>query len=166
MATTEHQLDPISGQTTTGHEWDGIRELNTPLPRWWLWTFYATILFAVLYWLVYPAWPLVSGFTGGLLGYSNRGQVAQDLDDIKSVRASMEGGLAQRERHRNRGGQEAARARARAWQGGLRRELRALPRLGRAGRQGLSQPHQRRLAVGRHARRDPDHDHPRHPRRL
>ena len=95
MATTEHsELDPISGQTTTGHEWDGIRELNTPLPRWWLWTFYATILFAVLYWLVYPAWPLVSGFTGGLLGYSNRGQVAQDLDDIKTVRASMEGGLA------------------------------------------------------------------------
>jgi len=94
MATTEHQVDPISGQTTTGHEWDGIRELNTPLPRWWLWTFYATILFAVLYWLVYPAWPLVSSFTGGLLGYSNRGQVARDLEDIKTVRASMEGGLA------------------------------------------------------------------------
>jgi cytochrome c oxidase cbb3-type subunit 3 len=94
MATTEHQVDPVSGQTTTGHEWDGIRELNTPLPRWWLWTFYATILFAVLYWLVYPAWPLIWGYTGGVFGYSSRGQVAQDIGDIQTVRASIEGGLA------------------------------------------------------------------------
>src|SRR5271169_5455434 len=94
MATTEPtQVDKISGQTTTGHEWDGIRELNTPLPRWWLWTFYATILWAFLYWIVYPAWPLVTGFTGGVFGYSSRGQVAQDVQDIKAVRASMESGL-------------------------------------------------------------------------
>ena len=94
MATTEHApVDPVSGTATTGHEWDGIRELNTPLPRWWLYTFYACILFAVLYWLVYPAWPLIWGYTGGALGYSSRGQVARDLGDIKSVRAAMEGGL-------------------------------------------------------------------------
>ena len=95
MATTEHQVDPVSGQTTTGHEWDGIRELNTPLPRWWLWTFYARILFAVGYWLVYPAWPLVSALPRGMLGYSSRGQVAQDVDDDQSACApQMEGGLA------------------------------------------------------------------------
>ena len=94
MATTEHApVDPVSGTATTGHEWDGIRELNTPLPRWWLYTFYACILFAVLYWLVYPAWPLIWGYTGGALGYSSRGQVARDVGDIKSVRAAMEGGL-------------------------------------------------------------------------
>jgi len=45
---------------TTGHEWDGIQELNTPLPRWWLWLFYACIVFSIGYWIVYPAWPLVS----------------------------------------------------------------------------------------------------------
>ena len=42
------QVDKVSGQTTTGHEWDGIRELNTPLPRWWLYLFYLTIAFAVV----------------------------------------------------------------------------------------------------------------------
>jgi len=95
MAKTEHTpVDPVSGMATTGHEWDGIRELNTPLPRWWLWTFYATILFSAVYWLAYPAWPHIWGFTGGVLGYSTRGQVATDLGDIKAVRASMEGALA------------------------------------------------------------------------
>ncbi len=53
------QVDKVSGQTTTGHEWDNIRELNTPLPRWWLWLFYITIVFAFGYWIVYPAWPLI-----------------------------------------------------------------------------------------------------------
>ncbi|MGB9321207.1 MAG: cbb3-type cytochrome c oxidase N-terminal domain-containing protein, partial [Pseudolabrys sp.] len=47
-------VDALTGTTTTGHVWDGIRELNTPLPRWWLWLFYATILWAVGYWIVYP----------------------------------------------------------------------------------------------------------------
>ena len=88
-----NQIDKVSGQTTTGHEWDGIQELNTPLPRWWLWTWYATIVIAVVYWILYPAWPLATSFTHGVLGYTNRGQVAEDLADIHAVRASMEGGL-------------------------------------------------------------------------
>ena len=58
---SEHnEVDSVSGRSTTGHEWDGIKELNTPLPRWWILTFYATILWAIGYWIVYPAWPLVS----------------------------------------------------------------------------------------------------------
>ena len=65
MSSDKAQVDNVSGQTTTGHEWDGIRELNTPLPRWWLWLFYLTIAFAFVYWIVYPAWPLVSGYTPG-----------------------------------------------------------------------------------------------------
>jgi len=94
MATTETpQVDKITGQTTTGHEWDGIRELNTPLPRWWLWTFYACIVFAVLYWLAYPAWPLASSYTKGLLGYTNRGQVAEDVAAMQAQRAVTEKGL-------------------------------------------------------------------------
>jgi cytochrome c oxidase cbb3-type subunit 3 len=94
MATTEpNQLDSITGQTTTGLEWDGVQELNTPLPRWWLWTFYATILFAFVYWVLYPAWPLVSAFSRGVLGYSSRGQVADDIAAIKAQRAQTETGL-------------------------------------------------------------------------
>ncbi len=52
---------------TTGHSWDGIEEYNNPLPRWWLWTFYATIIWGVLYTIAYPAWPLINGATPGLL---------------------------------------------------------------------------------------------------
>ena len=88
-----NNYDAITGQTTTGHSWDGISEFNTPLPRWWLWTWYASIIFSVLYWIVYPAWPLVSSYTTGVFGYTNRGQVAQDLADIKALRASKEEGL-------------------------------------------------------------------------
>ena len=60
MADRQTEVDTVTGTATTGHEWDGIRELNTPLPRWWLWMFYATIVWAVGYWIVYPSWPLVS----------------------------------------------------------------------------------------------------------
>ena len=88
-----NQLDSITGQTTTAHEWDGICELNTPLPRWWLWTFYASILFAVVYWVLYPAWPLATTFSHGVLGFSSRGQVAEDLQAIHAQRAQTEAGL-------------------------------------------------------------------------
>ena len=57
----------LTGTATTGHEWDGIRELNTPLPRWWLWTFYACIVWAIGYWIVYPAWPLLTNSTQGVV---------------------------------------------------------------------------------------------------
>lgn len=78
-------IDEISGVETTGHEWDGIRELNNPLPRWWLWTFYLTIVWAVLYMVAYPAIPLVSGATKGLLGYSSRADVAAELAGAKDA---------------------------------------------------------------------------------
>jgi cytochrome c oxidase cbb3-type subunit III len=73
------EIDQPTGQPTTGHVWDGIRELNTPLPRWWLWTFYATIAFAVVYVVLYPAIPLVHSATRGLLGYSTRAAVETSL---------------------------------------------------------------------------------------
>ena len=60
---TEHGHKPPPQVATTGHEWDGIHELNTPLPRWWLWLFYATIIWAIGYWIVYPSWPLASSAT-------------------------------------------------------------------------------------------------------
>jgi cytochrome c oxidase cbb3-type subunit III len=88
-------VDTPSGTSTTGHVWDGIKELNTPLPRWWLWVFYATIVWAVGYWVVYPAWPTFSGYTRGLLGYTNRAQVASDLASLRQVRGEKAAVLAQ-----------------------------------------------------------------------
>jgi len=70
---------PAAQLPDTGHEWDGIRELDNPLPRWWLWTWYACILWAIGYWIVMPAWPLVSGYTTGVLGYSQRAVVEQKI---------------------------------------------------------------------------------------
>ena len=88
-----HDVDTISGTATTGHEWDGIKELNTPMPRWWLWTFYLCIVWAVAYWVVYPAWPLVSSHTRGLLGYSSRADVATELETLGKRRAAQAAGL-------------------------------------------------------------------------
>src|SRR3979490_2533445 len=82
----KHEVDTVSRTSTTGHEWDGIKELNTPLPRGWVLTFYATIVWAFAYWVFYPAWPTISGYTSGLLGYSTRGQVAADLAELRQVR--------------------------------------------------------------------------------
>lgn len=75
---SEKHIDELSGVETTGHEWDGIRELNNPLPRWWLWTFYLTIVWAIGYTIAFPAWPMLSGATSGLLGYSSRADLTAD----------------------------------------------------------------------------------------
>jgi cytochrome c oxidase cbb3-type subunit III len=80
------EIDKVTGTPTTGHEWDGIKELNTPLPRWWVWTFYATIIWSIGYFAVYPAWPLIDGYTGGLFGYSSRADVTVELDKLAAVR--------------------------------------------------------------------------------
>ncbi len=88
------KVDAVTGTATTGHEWDGIGELNTPLPRWWLWVFYATIVWSVAYWVVYPAWPLVRSYTTGVFGYSTRGQVETDLAELKKVRGDKAATLA------------------------------------------------------------------------
>lgn len=64
---------------TTGHVWDGIEELDNPMPRWWLWSFYISIFWAVVYMILYPAWPLVTQATTGVLGYSSRADVAAEI---------------------------------------------------------------------------------------
>jgi cytochrome c oxidase cbb3-type subunit 3 len=85
----KREVDAISGTETTGHEWDGLRELNTPLPRWWLWLFYITIIWSVGYWIVYPSWPLVSSYTVGLFNWHSRQAVIDDLAALKAQRAGM-----------------------------------------------------------------------------
>jgi cytochrome c oxidase cbb3-type subunit 3 len=72
------RVDEPTGIETVGHEWDGIEELNNPLPRWWLWTFYATILWSLVYVILYPAWPLLEKGTEGVLGWTSRGQLADE----------------------------------------------------------------------------------------
>ncbi|WP_222875869.1 cytochrome-c oxidase, cbb3-type subunit III [Terrihabitans soli] len=79
-------VDQVTGRETTGHEWDGIRELNTPLPRWWLWTLYATIVWAVGYWIFYPAWPLVTSYTTGVSGWMTRTAVEDSIAELHAIR--------------------------------------------------------------------------------
>lgn len=82
---TNIEKDEISGTTTTGHEWDGIKELNTPLPRWWLYTFYGTVIWAIGYTIAYPAWPLLTSATPGVIGYSSRGAVSETIEAAKAA---------------------------------------------------------------------------------
>jgi cytochrome c oxidase cbb3-type subunit III len=72
------RIDGATGVETVGHEWDGIEELNNPLPRWWVWANYLSILFALGYVIVYPAIPLLSKGTEGLWGWTSRGQLAAE----------------------------------------------------------------------------------------
>ncbi len=82
------ERDSISGVETTGHEWDGIKELNNPLPKWWLYVLYVSIVWAIGYWFVMPAWPLVNSYTKGFLGHSQRSLV---VEEIATARAAQSG---------------------------------------------------------------------------
>jgi cytochrome c oxidase cbb3-type subunit III len=82
---------------TTGHTWDGIEEYDNPMPRWWLWTFYATIVWGVAYSIAYPAWPMISQATPGLLGYSTRAEVAAEIDRFTLANADIQARLASTE---------------------------------------------------------------------
>ncbi|MGH1413713.1 MAG: cytochrome-c oxidase, cbb3-type subunit III [Pelagimonas sp.] len=79
---------------TTGHSWDGIREYNKPLPKWWVWTFYACIVWGIGYVIAYPAWPLINGATPGMLGYSTRGEVATEIARVEDQNAAINAKLA------------------------------------------------------------------------
>ena len=88
------RIDEATGVETVGHSWDGIEELNNPLPRWWLWTLYATILFSIAYVVVYPAIPLLNKGTEGLWGWSSRGQLAAEMKAEEQRRAGTLAALA------------------------------------------------------------------------
>ncbi|TCK17087.1 cytochrome c oxidase cbb3-type subunit 3 [Thiogranum longum] len=97
---------PQSAVQTTGHAWDGdIQEFNNPLPNWWLWAFYATVVFAVVYWIFYPAWPVGSSYTTGVMNnitfvdsdgtektmhWNTRALLLKDLQEGKSATLSRE----------------------------------------------------------------------------
>jgi cytochrome c oxidase cbb3-type subunit 3 len=74
---------------TTGHEWDGIEEYNNPLPRWWVWVFYATIVWGIGYTVAYPAWPLIKEATPGLLGASTREDVKNEIAAVNAANQAI-----------------------------------------------------------------------------
>ena len=79
--------DPHTGYTTTGHDWNGITELNRPVPRviWFFLT--ATVIFSIGYWVLMPAWPLVSTYTKGLLGVDQREILSENLEAAAAARS-------------------------------------------------------------------------------
>jgi cytochrome c oxidase cbb3-type subunit III len=85
----KRETDAITGVETTGHEWDGIKELDNPMPRWWILTFYASIIWSIGYWVVYPAWPLLNDYTRGTAGYSQRATVATDVKLAEQAQVGM-----------------------------------------------------------------------------
>lgn len=82
------------GFGTTGHEWDGIEEWNNPLPRWWLWMFYACIAWGIWYVIAYPAWPMISGATEGYKGWSTRANIAVEIAEAEAANAEINAKLA------------------------------------------------------------------------
>lgn len=83
------RVDEATGTPTVGHEWDGIEELDTPMPRWWLWTFYLTIFWSLVYVILFPAWPLIERATAGVLGWSSRGELAEELSLTDQAQRSV-----------------------------------------------------------------------------
>jgi len=70
---------------TTGHTWDGdLAEYNNPLPQWWVWVFYATVVFSVVYWVLYPAWPVGNSYTEGVLDYSKRAKLQAEMQAVEA----------------------------------------------------------------------------------
>jgi cytochrome c oxidase cbb3-type subunit 3 len=95
MSEIKRETDAISGTETTGHEWDGIKELDTPMPRWWLIVFYITIIWSVWYWVVYPAWPTLSGDgvrggTEGSKGWTQYSQLEESQAEIHARKAAYQ----------------------------------------------------------------------------
>ena len=92
--TKNKRIDAPTGTQTVGHEWDGIEELDTPMPRWWVFTFWGTIVWALGYIVLYPAIPMVNSATQGLWNWSSRGQFEQELQAEAVRRAPITSALA------------------------------------------------------------------------
>ena len=91
----EKHIDDVTGVETTGHVWDNdLRELNKPLPKWWLYVFYACCLWALGYWIVYPSWPTLTDYTKGYFGYSQREAVMKEVDAAKAAQETYRQGIA------------------------------------------------------------------------
>lgn len=96
MATNKSNRRPGEVETT-GHQWDGIEEFNNPMPRWWLWTFYACIAWALVYSIAYPAWPMLTRATQGLLGYNRIEELNKDIDRFAALNGPIRAKLVEAE---------------------------------------------------------------------
>lgn len=85
----EQEIDEVTGQPTTGHEWDGIKELNSPIPRWWVYTFYVTVAWGIAFMIAMPSIPLVNDYTKGLLGFSQREAVRMEIEEARAAQAGF-----------------------------------------------------------------------------
>ncbi len=79
--------DPLTGVHTTGHEWDGIQELNNPIPKWWQLTYFVTVAWAIGFMVLYPSWPSATAHTTGVVGHSNRMAVEEALKEHAELQA-------------------------------------------------------------------------------
>ena len=89
MGVIEH--DPYTGHSTTGHEWNGIKELNTPVPRVIYLFLGVTVIFSVLWWILMPTWPLGTTYTKGVLGVDQRDIVTEKVKAAEAGRAAWTG---------------------------------------------------------------------------
>ncbi|MCE9507969.1 MAG: cytochrome-c oxidase, cbb3-type subunit III [Alphaproteobacteria bacterium] len=83
------EKDAVSGIETTGHEWDGLKELNNPAPRWWLWIFVLTVIWSAWYWVVYPAWPTLAGWTAGKYGWTQHQELKSSQEEITTLKGKL-----------------------------------------------------------------------------
>ena len=156
------ERDPHTGYMTTGHEWNGIKELNTPVPRAVYFFLIVTALFAFIYWVLMPAWPLGLTYTKGLLGIDQRTTVMESLQQAALEREPWTRRIGDGELSGHSSRPEPDDDRAPDRPHIVRRQLRGVSRLQCEGRQRLSGPHDGVLAVGRrsgnhrgnHSRRD------------
>lgn len=83
---SDKEIDQPTGVETTGHEWDGIKELNNPLPRWWLIVLWVCVAWSVVYWIFMPSWPGVSGYLTGVRHHSERENVNRAMAALAEER--------------------------------------------------------------------------------
>lgn len=89
MSNENKEIDEFSGVDTTGHEWDEIKELNNPMPRWWVWTFIVTCIWGFAYMFLYPSWPLINDYYKGYLGKTIRDNLHTELAEVAQTRGAV-----------------------------------------------------------------------------
>lgn len=97
MASPDHherpERDDLTGRYTTGHEWDGIKELSTPIPGWWVGVFLVSIAVALLYMYLYPSFATTERYYEGALGYSSAEELVKDVTAARAAQAGMRNAL-------------------------------------------------------------------------